>query len=118
MNPLGTVDQICALGKRCWLSNFLAAVFDKPLESRSVRGRSTCDRSGKGQQTSVGMALASSQLRFVAPRNRSESASEYGANASLHSGDDTGDIAQAVGDEKRDAGGRVATLVMGGEKAA
>ena len=26
--------------------------------------------------------------------------------------------AQAVGDEKRDAGGRVATLVMGGEKAA
>jgi hypothetical protein len=26
--------------------------------------------------------------------------------------------AQAVGDDKRDAGGRVATLVMGGDKAA
>ena len=49
-------------------------------------------------------------LCFIASLIGSKSASQYGTNAALHSGDDA--YAQTVGDEKRDAGAKVANLVL------
>ena len=74
--------------------------------------RRTCNPSSRYRQAETRVAHAAKELRFPAPIDRSKPKSQYGAYAALHGRDDACNIRSDCRDEKREAGEKVASLVL------
>lgn len=71
-----------------------------------------CNRGSRYRQAEAGLTHTPEELCFPAPVQRSESQSEYGTDASHTAEMTLARYAQTVGDEKREAGEKVASLVL------